>query len=149
MTSSCRMESLPAGIYEALHTARLERAQGQSPGLTPRYAPVEPADAPDVLARHLADAVRRALAAEREPELQLSLVNRLLELLDMRRRGDRYRKDRRRSAGLPAPLRTARPTTIPGVRRAPPRDPGPSAADLPGGYGGRCFRGVLRRRCST
>ncbi|MCY7365097.1 MAG: DUF3427 domain-containing protein [Frankiaceae bacterium] len=83
MTSSCRMESLPAGVYETLHTARLERALGQSPGLTPRYAPVEPADAPDVLARHLADAVRRALAAEREPGLQLSLVNRLLELLDM------------------------------------------------------------------
>ena len=77
------MERLPAGAYEALHTARLDRALEQSPGLSPRYAPVEPADTPEVLARHLANAVRRALAAEREPELQLSLVNRLLELLDM------------------------------------------------------------------
>lgn len=83
MTSSCRMESLPAGAYEALHTARLDRALEQSPGLTPRYAPVEPADAPDVLARHIADAVRRALMMDREPEQKLSLVNRLLELLDM------------------------------------------------------------------
>jgi superfamily II DNA or RNA helicase/HKD family nuclease len=77
------MESLPAGVYEALHTARLDRALAQTPDLTARYAPVEAAEAPDVLARHLADAVRRALATEREPEQQLSLVNRLLELLNM------------------------------------------------------------------
>ncbi|MCA1713365.1 MAG: DUF3427 domain-containing protein [Actinobacteria bacterium] len=77
------MDSLPAGAYEALHTARLDLALRQSPGLIPRSAPVKPAEVPDVLARHLADAVRRALAAEREPELQLSLLGRLLELLDM------------------------------------------------------------------
>ncbi|MGH3839677.1 MAG: DUF3427 domain-containing protein, partial [Pseudonocardiaceae bacterium] len=70
-------ERLPAGAYESLHTRALDRALGAVPTALPQFGEVEPAEAPEVLARHVADAVRRAL--QDEPHHQrLEKINDLL-----------------------------------------------------------------------
>ncbi|MGQ0719561.1 MAG: DUF3427 domain-containing protein [Pseudonocardiales bacterium] len=70
-------QGLPAGAYESLHTRALDRALGAVPHASPQFGEVEPAEAPDVLARHIADAVRRAL--QDEPHHQrLEKINDLL-----------------------------------------------------------------------
>ncbi|MGH3936770.1 MAG: hypothetical protein ACRDS1_17610 [Pseudonocardiaceae bacterium] len=70
-------ERLPAGAYESLHTRALDRALGAVPTALPQFGEVEPAEAPGVLARYVADAVRRAL--QDEPHHQrLEKINDLL-----------------------------------------------------------------------
>lgn len=82
MASSRSVEGrLTEGVYESLRTAGLDRRIGQLTGLMPRFAAVDAADAPDVLARHVADVVRRALADERDPQQRVALVNELLSAL--------------------------------------------------------------------
>jgi len=54
-------QRLPAGAYEALHTRALDKALGAAPEGIPHFNKVEPAEAPEILARHVADAVRRTL----------------------------------------------------------------------------------------
>jgi len=49
--------------------------------LEPHFAAIDPADAPEVLARHVADAVKRLLADERDPDARVALVNELVGLL--------------------------------------------------------------------
>ncbi len=46
-------------------TLALDGSLGAVPHATPRFGEVEPAEAPEVLARHVADAVRRALQESR------------------------------------------------------------------------------------
>ncbi|QJY49833.1 DUF3427 domain-containing protein [Pseudonocardia broussonetiae] len=70
---------LPEGVYESLRTDGLEAAVAGLAGLTPRWHGVEPADAPHVLARHIAESVERKLAGMSRPEERLALVNELLE----------------------------------------------------------------------
>jgi hypothetical protein len=52
-------ERLSAGAYESLHTRALDRTLGAVLHAIPQFGEVEPAEAPEVLARHVADAVRR------------------------------------------------------------------------------------------
>jgi superfamily II DNA or RNA helicase/HKD family nuclease len=74
-------QPLPEGVYESLRTTRLNAALEQLTDLTPRFARVEDADAPHVLARHVATAVERALIGESDPARRLALVNGLLARL--------------------------------------------------------------------
>jgi hypothetical protein len=69
---------LPEGVYESLRTTRLDTALDGLVDLTPRFAPVEAADEPHVLARHVAAAVERALAGEPDSARRLVIVNELL-----------------------------------------------------------------------
>jgi HKD family nuclease len=71
-------QPLPEGVYESLRTTRLNEALDQLSDLTPRFALVENADEPHVLARHVAAAVERALVQEPDPARRLTLVNDLL-----------------------------------------------------------------------
>lgn len=75
-------QSLPEGVYESLRTARLQTALVGLADLTPHCAPVDDVDAPEVLARHVGDAVARALASEKDGRRRLVLVNDLLARLE-------------------------------------------------------------------
>ncbi|WP_420176861.1 DUF3427 domain-containing protein [Luteococcus sp. OSA5] len=68
-----------AGLYESLITRALADELAASP-LAADYDDVDPADQPDVLARHLAEALRRRLP--RNPEERVAVVKQLLDLLD-------------------------------------------------------------------
>ena len=70
-------QRLSAGVYESLHTRALDRALRAVPNATPHFSEVEPAEAPEVLARHVADAVRRALQAQPH-DYRLEKINELL-----------------------------------------------------------------------
>nr|WP_211176586.1 DEAD/DEAH box helicase [Pseudonocardia acidicola] len=61
-----------------LRTSRLNAALVRIADLTPHFASVDPADEPHVLARHVATAVERALAGERDSARRVALVNDLL-----------------------------------------------------------------------
>ena len=69
---------LPEGVYELLRTAALDTALAQLADLTPRFAAIEAADEPHVLARHVAKLVERALSREGDAGRRLALVNDLL-----------------------------------------------------------------------
>jgi superfamily II DNA or RNA helicase/HKD family nuclease len=71
-------EPLAEGLYETLRTDALDAVLARSAELTPRFASVDPADEPHVLARHVATAVERARAGERDPVRRHALVNDLL-----------------------------------------------------------------------
>jgi superfamily II DNA or RNA helicase/HKD family nuclease len=73
------IDPLPEGVYETLRTRRLDAALDQLVDLAPRFLPVENADQPHVLARHVAAAVERALLGESDPDRRLELVNDLLD----------------------------------------------------------------------
>lgn len=77
------MEPLADGIYEAVRTVGLGRTLDDlSARLRPDFADVDPADTPDVVARHVADAVRRALAEEPDRARRVALTNELLAHLN-------------------------------------------------------------------
>lgn len=69
-----------AGLYESLVTRALADELAAS-SLTADYGDIDPADQPDVLARHLADALRHRLP--RNPDQRLVIVKQLLDLLDL------------------------------------------------------------------
>ena len=70
---------LPEGVYESLRTDGLDAAVAALPDLTPRWHAVEQADAPHVLARHVAESLQRRLSELRDPAERLALVNDLLD----------------------------------------------------------------------
>jgi superfamily II DNA or RNA helicase/HKD family nuclease len=70
-------ERLSEGAYESLHTRALDRALRAVPEAAPHFDEVEPAEAPEVLARHVADVVRRALQ-DQPHHLRLEKINSLL-----------------------------------------------------------------------
>ena len=73
------MEPLADGVYEAVRTHGLNRALDAARGrLEPEFAAIGDADAPDVIARHVAEAVRRALAGETDAGRRVELANRVL-----------------------------------------------------------------------
>jgi superfamily II DNA or RNA helicase/HKD family nuclease len=74
------VQQLPEGLYELLNTDALDSRLQQIPHLQPNFAPVDDEDTPDILSRHVADAVRHALAAAK-PEERVALANRLLQEL--------------------------------------------------------------------
>jgi superfamily II DNA or RNA helicase/HKD family nuclease len=71
------------GLYESLLTTKLQNQIDEAirSGLTPTTELVDPAEQPDVFARHIRDAAVRALAAESNPERRRDLVNALLDQL--------------------------------------------------------------------
>ncbi|YCI73414.1 DUF3427 domain-containing protein [Arthrobacter sp. R1-13] len=75
------VERLPEGLYELLSTDLLDIRLNQSAELRPTFAEVEDEDTPDILSRHVADAVRQALAAAK-PNYRVALANRLLQVLN-------------------------------------------------------------------
>lgn len=79
------IEELPEGLYELLKTEGLVTTLSKLPQLEPRFGAVGDESAPDILSRHVADAVRDALAAAR-PADRVALANRLLEALQQKDR---------------------------------------------------------------
>ncbi|HEU4946499.1 MAG TPA: DEAD/DEAH box helicase family protein, partial [Kribbella sp.] len=71
------------GIYESLITHGLRAALDHVDGLTPEARKVDDADQPEVLARHVRDAVIRALSNTRDQSQRLVLVNDLLSRVAM------------------------------------------------------------------
>lgn len=74
------MEELAAGVYESLRTEGLDRRL-LDVALTPEFEEIDRADAPEVLARHVAGAVRGALLEKHEEGERVELVNRLIGIL--------------------------------------------------------------------
>lgn len=74
-------DPLAEGVYESLRTSGLEGALALVRDLEPRFAPVDPADAPEILARHVARAVRRLLADERDEEKRAAIINELMDVV--------------------------------------------------------------------
>ncbi len=72
---------LPDGLHERLVTSAVDDALADVPN---RYAlvKVDAADQPHVLARHVYQAVRRALETTADPEDRLALINDLLDRVD-------------------------------------------------------------------
>lgn len=75
------IESLPEGLYELLATERLRASLSKVPELEPQFGRIEDEEFPDVFTRHLAGAVRQALAQAR-PADRVALANRLLRVLE-------------------------------------------------------------------
>ncbi|MET1153861.1 phospholipase D-like domain-containing protein, partial [Arthrobacter sp.] len=74
-------EQLPEGLYELLNTDLLGSRLSQEPEMDPIFREVAEEDTPDVLSRHVADAVRQALNAAK-PADRVVLANKLLEELN-------------------------------------------------------------------
>lgn len=78
-------EQLPEGLYELLNTEALGSFLNHGTQLQPVFADIGDEDTPDILSRHVAEAVRRALAAAK-PTDRVALANKLLQELNT---GDR------------------------------------------------------------
>lgn len=78
-------QQLPEGLYELLNTDALGEQLNDAAELLPLFVDVADDDTPDVLSRHVADAVRQALVTVK-PQERVDIVNRLLNEL---RHGDR------------------------------------------------------------
>ena len=77
------MEPLADGVYEAVRTHRLDRAlDAARERLQPEFSMVDDADAPEVIAHHVAETVRRVIADESDGSRRVDLANRVLSLLD-------------------------------------------------------------------
>ena len=71
-------DALPEGLYESLLTRRLQELLDQHTGVQHIMNNVDEGDQPHVLARHVAASLQRALAAEKDADRRLALVNHLL-----------------------------------------------------------------------
>jgi len=69
------------GIYDALITNALLEALDRTDASARDVRPVDEADQPEVLARHVRDAVLRVLGSTRDQSKRVALVNDLLERL--------------------------------------------------------------------
>lgn len=69
------------GLYESLITRALEQRLAAHSSLDVRRGAIDPADEPDVLARHVRDVTVRALRQERDGGRRLALVNQLVAAL--------------------------------------------------------------------
>ncbi|GAB3547461.1 DEAD/DEAH box helicase [Arthrobacter tumbae] len=72
------MPQLPEGLYELLKTDVIAEQLAATPELHASFEQIDESNAPDILSRHVADAVRRALA-EAAPEARVQIANRILE----------------------------------------------------------------------
>ncbi|WP_083812738.1 DEAD/DEAH box helicase [Arthrobacter sp. FB24] len=70
-------EKLPEGLYELLNTKLLGQRLDQEVELQPTFADIDNEDAPDILSRHVVDAVRQALSSAK-PSDRVAIANRLL-----------------------------------------------------------------------
>jgi superfamily II DNA or RNA helicase/HKD family nuclease len=69
------------GLYESLLTRRLQAMLDEVTGLTSATVSVDNAEQPEVLARHVRDAVLRSLSAEPNVDRRRDMVNALLQRL--------------------------------------------------------------------
>ncbi len=69
------------GLYESLLTERLNRALAERADLRPEIGPVDDAEQPVALARHLTPLIERALRAARTPQDRVDVVRRILAAL--------------------------------------------------------------------
>src|SRR5665811_2325019 len=69
------------GLYESLLTTKLQAMLDEVTGLTSATESVDNAEQPEVLARHVRDAVVRALSAESSADRRREMVNELLQQL--------------------------------------------------------------------
>lgn len=76
---------LPEGLYELLQTDLLGDSLRKEQGLQAVFTDIDDEDSPEILARHVADAVRRTLASAK-PTDRIALANRLLRELNTRDR---------------------------------------------------------------
>ncbi|RNL59675.1 DUF3427 domain-containing protein [Arthrobacter oryzae] len=74
-------QQLPEGLYELLSTNVLGSRLDEAGGLLPVFSDIEDEDSPDILSRHVADAVRQALTAAK-PEDRVKLANKFLHELN-------------------------------------------------------------------
>src|SRR5664279_5444087 len=120
------MEELREGLYESLLTIGLGNQIAATVELEPEIRPVDTAEQPDVLARHVRDAAFRALSSQREPAKRVAIVNALLGLLEQV--GDEATGDPRQLRSL---SRSAAPgiTVLSTVRPAIPLNPPGFAGD--------------------
>src|SRR4051794_34714310 len=105
----------PEGIYELLRTRGMDESLRLADAVEPTFAPVEPAVAADVLARHIAAAVSRAVAEEADEGRRIALVNRLLR--DLRLPDDELRE---RAENLTSIRRQTHPPRPPFIRPVTP-----------------------------
>jgi superfamily II DNA or RNA helicase/HKD family nuclease len=110
-----RRGTMQEGLYESLVTSGLERRLAEVAHLESAIDPVDAEDQPHVLARHVRDAVWRVLAATRNPQDRVTLVNQILA--DLRAHEDRLDDGVRqllslhRPAGPGSPPLSPRPAT--------------------------------------
>lgn len=71
-------EPFAEGVYESLRTDALDADLARSTEMIPRFALVDAADEPHVLARHVGAAVERALIGERDASRRRALINDIL-----------------------------------------------------------------------
>ena len=75
------MSPLSDGLYESLRTHGLDGDLARRSDLAPTFGKVPSGDVPDVLARHVAEVVRRAIADEADSAARVRLVNNLIATL--------------------------------------------------------------------
>jgi superfamily II DNA or RNA helicase/HKD family nuclease len=76
------VSELSVGVYEKVRTIGLDRAlQDLEPDIRAAFSAVDTAEAPDVVARHVADAVRRLIANEDDDGRRVAVANELLTML--------------------------------------------------------------------
>lgn len=73
---------LPEGLYELLGTSSVRDKLGKEIHLQPVFAEVADEDVPEVLSRHLAEAIRHTLAGVKPAE-RVALANRILQELSL------------------------------------------------------------------
>ena len=76
------MTELRPGLYESLLTAKLGRQLAANADLDAELRAVDPAEQPEVLARHIREAAFRTLSAVHDPGKRVELVNLLLGVLN-------------------------------------------------------------------
>jgi superfamily II DNA or RNA helicase/HKD family nuclease len=132
------------GIYDALVTQGLLEAVSRANGQVAVLHGVGDADQPEVLARHVRDAVLRALGSTRDPNQRVALVNDLLERLAMR--------DDSLPDGQPQQLHSLHPPARPGATtysEARPSTPLSDAALLTNSHGEPSLGPELRAEIDT
>ncbi|MFD1210654.1 DUF3427 domain-containing protein [Arthrobacter sp. GCM10027362] len=73
-------DPLSEGLYESLHTESLDRLLEHVPDYQANFEKVNPEEAAEILARHIADAARNALSSTK-PEDRLTVANRILRVI--------------------------------------------------------------------
>ena len=82
MAASGKLAAVDRGLYEALITTELQERLASQAALEAEVGPVDEADQPHVLARHLQHVIQRTLAGIRDPISRLKLTNALLDQLE-------------------------------------------------------------------
>lgn len=74
-------DALPLGLHETVLDSALEARLDSLLGIEREIGAVDPAEQTHVLTRHLAEAIRERLTAERDPQRRLEVANALLQMI--------------------------------------------------------------------